>query len=183
MERPIILKWTNVSLGVFEKGDIEVAYKWMNNLELIKYSSRIKTITREAEEEYFSKMKDRPHDFVIILNITNEVMGWLGLIEYNEFDRNGTIWIMMYSDNYTWKGFWTEAMRLYLKYCFEYLWLHKVKLHFKSFNERAKRLYVKSWFKEVARFKEDIYHLWKYYDMVWMELFKTEYDEIKKGWN
>ncbi|RKW24651.1 N-acetyltransferase [Candidatus Gracilibacteria bacterium] len=73
------------------------------------------------------------------------------------------------------KGFGTETISLMLKYGFEVLGLHKIKLEALETNSRAIRVYEKCGFKEYGRAKEEHFDGDKYFDTVCMEILRKDY--------
>ena len=115
-----------------------------------------------------------------MLNKTKEIIWGIWFNDFSEFDRNWVIWISLYDEAKMWKWYWSEAMDLFLKYSLEYLWLNKVKLNVYSFNERGIKSYEKCWFKKVWVLKEEKYILWKYEDLIYMEVLNKEWKKRKK---
>lgn len=177
MERIIFVPGEKVSLVIPEKQDLEVMYKAINNINIIKYLQPIRHNTRETEEKFLNdKLEQADKFFVIMLNDTKEIIGSIWFNEYDVISRNGVIWISLYDETKMWKWYGSEAMKLFLKYAFEYIWVQKVKLNVFSNNERAIISYQKSWFREVWVFKEETYIMWKYQDSIAMEMLRSEYE-------
>ncbi len=177
MERIIFVPWDRVSLVIPEKQDFEVMYKWINNINIIKYLQPIRHNTRETEEKFLSdKLEKADKFFVIMKNDTKEIIGSVWFNEFDDISRNWLIWITLYDESMMWKWYWTEGMNLFLKYAFEYLGYHKVRLNVFGSNLRAKKSYEKSWFKTVWVFKDEVYIMGKYEDSIAMEMLRSEYN-------
>ena len=104
-----------------------------------------------------------------------EIIWSVSLINISFFDRVAFMWIMICDNSYKNKWFGRETVKLILKYWFEVLGLHKIKLEYLPTNIKAKKVYEKSWFKECWVWKEDIFDWEKYVDKVCMEILKTDY--------
>lgn len=177
MERIVFVPWERISLVIPEKEDLDVMYKAINNVNIIKHLQPIRHNTRETEEKFLnSKLESADKFFVIMLNDTKEIIGWVAFNDYNQNNRNWEIWICLYDESKMSKWYWTEAMKLFLKYAFEYIWSNKVKLNVYANNLRAKTSYEKCWFKEVWVFKQEHYIMWEYVDSIAMELLRSEYE-------
>lgn len=176
MERIIFIPWENVSLVVPEKEDFDVMYKAMNNVNIIKYLRPIQFYTKEMEQKFLDTVLNWEHKMLVIMkNDTREIIGSIWFNEFSENNRSWKIWMTLYDEKFFWKWYWSEALKLFLKYSFEYLWLNKVKLHVFSHNERAIKSYEKCWFKKVWVLKEETYIMWKYEDENIMEILRSEY--------
>ncbi len=178
MERVVFVPGERVSLVIPEKQDLEIMYRWINNINIIKYLQPVRHNTRETEEKFLNeKLEQADKFFVIMINETKEIIGSIWFNEFDAISRNGIIWISLYDETKMWKWYGTEAMKLFLKYAFEYIGTHKVKLSVFSTNSRAIASYKKCWFKEVWVLKEDVYVMWKYEDHVMMEIMKYDYEK------
>lgn len=176
MERIIFIPWENVSLVVPEKEDFEVMYRAMNNVNITKYLMPTRYYTKEQEQKFLDDILawDRKF-FVIMQNETKNIIWSIWFNDFSENNRNWKIWMTLYDEENFWKWYWSEALKLFLKYSFEYLWLNKVKLHVFSNNERAIKSYEKCWFKKIWVLKEETYIMWKYEDEIIMEILRSEY--------
>ncbi|MBW7954352.1 GNAT family N-acetyltransferase [Candidatus Gracilibacteria bacterium] len=176
MDRIIFVNGEKVSLVIPEKQDIDIMYKGINNINILKYLGPIRHQTRESEERYLDeKLQKADKFFLIMINETKEIIGGVGFNDYSDFSRIGTIGISLYDETKMGKGYGTESMKLFLKYAFEYIGVHKVKLQVFKNNQRAISSYKKSGFKEVGVFREDVYIMGKYEDSIAMELLKSDY--------
>lgn len=178
-ERVKILTWERISLVVPEKQDIELWYRWVNDIETALYiwSNFWKVIYRENEEEFYDNLiKEKDNNtFCIYIEKESKVVWYIALTDINYRDRNASILIAIFDKENQNKWYWTEAMKLILKYAFEVLWLNKVQLWYLWTNVRAKKVYENIWFKEVWRLRDDVYAMWKFHDKVIMEIFKEEF--------
>lgn len=178
-ERVKILTWENISLVVPEKQDVDLWYRWVNDIETSAFIlvTFWKITYREDEEDYYEKMRNEKDGVVFCIYLEKEKKViwnvWLSKISY--MDMNCMLWISIFDKDNQDKWYGTEAMKLVLKYAFEVLGLNKVKLNYVDFNTRAKKIYEKLWFKEVWRLKNEKYMMWKFHDDVIMEIFKEEF--------
>lgn len=177
MDRVVFVSWERISLVIPDRVDLEVMYKWINNVNILKFVWFIKYYTKEMEEQYLNSILDWSNKmFMIMENDTKEIIGWVWFHEYSEFSRNWTLWIALYNEDKMSKWYGSEAVKLFLKYSFEYLGLNKVKLRVFSNNLRAIKAYERCGFKIVWTLKEDTYIMWKYEDEYIMEIMRSEYN-------
>lgn len=181
MERVVFISWKNVSLVIPEKEDLEVMYSWINNLNISKFLGPIKHYTKVQEERFLDSVLNWEHKlFVIMENSTKEIIWWVSFNEFSENNRNWLLWITLYREDKMSKWYWSEALKLFLKYSFEYIWLNKVKLRVFCENSRAIKLYEKCWFKKVWTLKEEVYVMWEYKDEYIMEIMRGDYLALNK---
>ena len=177
MKRIKVLEGEKVALVVPEREDVEVWYRWINNLEnQIFLGQRWRIMTLEKEYEYYDKLDfEQQKTFSIMALEEKEIIWSFSLMNISFFDRVAFMWIMICDNSYKNKWFGRETVKLILKYWFEVLGLHKIKLEYLSTNIKAKKVYEKSWFKECWVWKEDIFDWEKYVDKVCMEILRTDY--------
>ena len=77
------------------------------------------------------------------------------------------------------KGYGKEAIKLLLEYGFNNLNLNNIMLKVYSFNKRAVKLYESLGFQKIGTRHKSHYSKGKYYDEIYMELLKEEYNEIE----
>lgn len=180
MERIIYIKWDKISLVVPEKQDVNIMYQWMNNFEITKYLWELNRYYFENEENFYNSItSEQKHFFMIMKNDTKDIIWWIGFNKFDKLSRNAEVWICIYKEIDLWSWYWTEAMKLFLRYTFEIVWCNKLKLWVFDFNWRWIKSYKKSWFKEVWRLKQEAYIGWEYKDSILMEIMRDEYYKNK----
>ena len=86
----------------------------------------------------------------------------------------GTLGIFIGDDENRDRGLGTDTVRAVVKYGFETLNLHVIRLYVYSFNERAIKCYKKVGFKEQGRTREACFIDGKRYDEIIMDILKEE---------
>lgn len=178
MKRIEIIKWKNISLVVPEKDDAILWYKWKNNLALQpSINQRGKVFHLESAYEFYEEIrKDKAMVFFsIFINNSQKNIWYISLSEISHENRNANFGIVLfYIDEHN-KWYGTEATRLILKYGFEFLWLHKIKLDVLESNIKAIKVYEKCGFIESGRKKEEIFNWKNYSNLLQMEIMKNDY--------
>lgn len=103
-----------------------------------------------------------------------------------EIDLDGVLWthgeafvgISLGEREFWGKGYGTDAMRAILKYAFLELNLNRVSLNVFDYNSRAKRSYEKVRFKEEGRCREFLLRDGKRYDLIFMGILRSEWEEM-----
>ena len=178
MERIKVLTDNIISLVVPEKQDIEVWYKWINDIETQSFLWTMywEIITLEDEQDFYEDIrKDKKTKLFSIFVDEYKKIIWNISLWVDFRNRKAELGVVIFDKENRWKWYWTKAINLILKYGFLVLWLNKITLRFFDFNKKAQKVYKKIWFKECWRFKKD-YFIWgKYCDVICMEIFRDEF--------
>ncbi len=160
--------------------DAEKYTKWMNDFETTDYigqSTKIYTI--ESERKFLENCSEKEEGVTlgIVKLDDNKLIGNCGLKDINVVGRTAVLGIFIGDKEERSKGYGAEAIMLLLDYGFNYLNLHEISLDVYSFNARAIKCYKKVGFKEYGRRRECIYLNGKYYDIISMDILKSEFKE------
>lgn len=170
--------WEKISLVVPEREDVKVWYKGINDIEnQIFLNQRWALINLESEYEYYDNLKNIKNQktFSIMIRENGKIIWNVSLMEISDKNRNAEMWIMICDKAEQNKGYGSETVELILKYWFEVLGLHKIRLLVLSTNSRAKYVYEKIWFREAWIFMEEIWDWEKYIDKIFMEIFRKDF--------
>lgn len=160
--------------------DVEKYTEWMNDFETTDYtgrSSQLYTIDKERKWLECGSENKENQIFGIIDFKKDILIGNCGLHKIDSVNRTATLGIFIGEKEERSKGYGTEAIKLLLDYGFNYLNLHEIQLDVMSFNKRAIRCYEKAGFKEYGRRRESEYINGKYYDLISMDILKSEFKE------
>jgi len=160
--------------------DVEKYTKWMNDFETTDYTGRSSQVyTIEDEKKWMdARSEDKESKIFGIVDLkNNNLIGNCGLHKIDSVNRTATLGIFIGEKQERSKGYGTEVIRLLLDYGFNYLNLHEIQLDVMSFNKRAIRCYEKAGFKEYGRRRESEYINGKYYDLISMDILKSEFKE------
>lgn len=179
MNRIEVLKWDKISLVVPERDDAILWYQWKNNLSLQPYiNQRGKIFHLESAYEFYEKEVRKDIDmrfFTVLVRDSQKNLWYISLSEISYENRNANFGIVFFDTSEHGKWYGTEATQLILKYGFEILWLHKIKLDVLAENIGAIRVYQKCWFTESGRKKEEIFNWESYSDLLQMEIMRDNY--------
>jgi len=158
--------------------DIEKFTEWLNDFETTDYTGRsANVLTLEGEKEYLTNSKEQ-YAMVIVTKDEDKLIGTVGIEKINFVDRTGTLGIFIGDKEYRNNGYGTEAVRLIIEYAFQYLNLNNIMLTVMNFNERAIKCYEKCGFKEFGRRHQAVYINGEYYDKIYMEILKENFNPI-----
>ena len=156
--------------------DVEKFTEWLNDFQVTDYTQRSANVmTLQAESEYLNNSKEE-YAMVIVTKDEDKMIGTVSIEQINFINRTGTLGIFIGDKDYRDKGYGTEAIKLILEYAFQYINLNNVMLTVMSYNDRAKRCYEKCGFKEFGRRHQSVYMDGKYYDTIYMEVLKENFE-------
>ena len=178
------LNGKNIYLGPISKKHIPFLVKWMNDLEVVKYTNQpTKNHTEETAKKYLQKSLES-HD-MYYFGIFLKDGKFIGGTSFNSFDpinRAAILGITIGEKEYWNKGYGTEAVTLLLDYGFNVLNLNNVMLSVFSANKGGYRCYEKAGFKLIGRRRKARFLAGKYYDEIYMDILAEEfkYSKLKK---
>lgn len=163
--------------------DAELYVKWMNDFDVTDFTGRTSQIMDiEGEKEYLSSASKKTNNFsfAIVKQENDRLIGSAGLEKIDYINRVATLGIMIGEQENREKGYGTETINLLLDFGFNYLNLNNINLYVMEFNPRAIACYKKCGFKEMGRRRKTVFLNGKYYDKLYMDILKEEFDEKGK---
>lgn len=151
--------------------------EWLNDLEIVRNLALSSSIITEHGEVEMLRSLSKEHNYAIVTNYDNKLIGNCGLVNYNSKNRIAELGIFIGDKDYLGKGFGTEAMKLLLSYCFNYLNIRNVMLRVFSFNEKAISCYKKIGFNEIGRRRKSLQMEGQEFDEIFMDLLNDEFDK------
>ena len=100
--------------------------------------------------------------------------------EVNAINQTATLGIFIGEVDYRNNGYGTEAIRLILEYGFHYMNLNNIQLKVFECNQRAMACYKKCGFKEMGRRRKEIFINGKFYDALYMDILREEFEKETK---
>lgn len=160
LNRPIIMKGDNVSLGMIHKDDIPLLWTWINDSttrKFIRFPERVYFLEDEFEwYESLSKRKDTDRVFIIVDNKTDEGTGIVGLHGIDHLSRNAEIGYLI-SGDFRNRGIAREAVKLMMDYGRLFLNLRKIVAYVKDSNPASVRVLENNGFRECGKFRDHDY--------------------------
>ncbi|BCS91357.1 MAG: 30S ribosomal protein S5 alanine N-acetyltransferase [Candidatus Micrarchaeota archaeon] len=122
-----------------------------------------------------SESENRSYNLAIIKKDENLLIGIASIYNIDNVNRKAEIgyWI---GRSYWGKGYGSEAAELCVAYAFYYMKMHKIYAEILEYNDRSKRLLERLNFKNTGRFRSDIKKGFRYYDVLYYELLRNEYN-------
>lgn len=166
-----------VYLSPMNVEDVEIYTKWMNDFSVtdgLGMSGRVTSI--ETEKNYINSMTTNgEYQFAIIDTKNDKLIGNGGFSSIDHSRQTAEVGLFIGEEEIRNIGLGTEALKLLIKYGFEYLNLNNIMLKVYSFNERAIKCYQKCGFKEFGKRHKSICIKNTWFDEIYMEILKEDY--------
>ena len=159
--------------------DASIFVKWLNDKtvsENIGLDTKVMTVEREKE---WLSANQNDYNFGIVLKEGDELIGFCGLSYVDLIHRNAELKIFIGDDKNRSQGYGKEAIKLLLDYSFNNLNLNNIILKVYSFNKKAIKLYESLGFKKFGVRHKTYYFKGEFYDEIYLEVLKDEYNEIE----
>ena len=146
-----------VYLKGITKEDAPKIYEWVNQEGLRDLTGTLYPVSEVEHEKWITSQLTNPDRklFMICCADTDRQIGTIGLRNFDWINRNAELFISIGEvDDYTSKGYGSDAVVTFVKYCFDHINLHKVYLHVFESNCRAIRCYEKAGFQKEGLLKD-----------------------------
>jgi len=140
-----------IKLRALEPEDLDVFYKWENDTTLWSWGCTLSPYSRYELRQYILSAKDiyesKQLRFVMEYKQENKAIGMIDLYDFEPLHKRAAVGILI-DKEYQNKGLGGEALSLLCRYSFSFLKLHQLYAFIPVNNERGKRLFLRSGFKE-----------------------------------
>ena len=168
-----------VFVRAIEEEDLTTMVKWRNDPVVGKYvlPGVPYPMALAKEKEWYANLleDDAEKVFLICEKSTGKPIGSVGISNISRRNMSGFVSILIGETDYWGAGFGSEAMRLFLGYCFRMLNLRRVALEVYEYNERAIRCYEKLGFVKEGKVRRSVYKDGQYIDEYMMAIFQEEF--------
>jgi RimJ/RimL family protein N-acetyltransferase len=177
-----MLHGRTVNIRALESTDLERAYTWINDREVIRYLAARYPMSRTDEQRWLDQGPTNSMGGVRLAIETKDGVhiGTLDLHRVSSEDRSASLGIMIGDKAYWSNGYGTDAMQTLLRFTFGEMNLNRVSLHVFEFNERAIACYRKCGFREEARLRENYYGEGRYWDVLVMGILRDEFEALQR---
>lgn len=171
----------NVYLRPIETEDLHILSKWLNDPELVKFTwpGVPHPVPKEKVEKQFEEgLSDSSEQaFLICDSSTEKPIGTVKVTGITPRSQRGNLTIVLGEKEFWGQGYGTEAIVLFLNYCFRILNLRRIALEVYEYNERAIKCYEKVGFQKEGRVRRSVFKNGRYVDEFVMGIFKDEFYE------
>jgi RimJ/RimL family protein N-acetyltransferase len=163
-------------LSPIHQDDAEIYTKWLNDPAVADHVGQYRRlISLNSEKKILEELTSEGHNYAIILNEDDELIGNIGLCDVDHINRRATLGLFIGEAAHRGKGYGGEAIRLLLGYCFNTLNMHNVMLNVHADNLRGIACYQKVGFKEIGRRRGSRIKNGQFIDMLYMDILDTEF--------
>lgn len=157
--------------------DAEVYVEWLNDFSVTDGTgTSIRVVSLEGEKEWISQNSNQ-YQFAIVRLDDDKLIGNCGINEIDHIRQCAVVGLFIGDEDNRNNGFGQDALNLLLDYGFNYLNINNIMLKVFSFNERAINCYKKVGFKEIGRRRQSYYLKNKFYDEVYMDILRDEFQK------
>lgn len=153
------MKYKDIRLRALEPEDLELLYKWENNLAYWLVSNTISpfskyTLKRYVENSHKSIYENGQLRFMIDHIKDNVSIGTIDIFDFDPFHLRAGLGILIANEEYRRKGYATMALKCLINYCFKTLQLHQLYCNILTTNKESIELFKKIGFESAGIKKE-----------------------------
>ncbi|MFW6269488.1 MAG: GNAT family N-acetyltransferase [Bacillota bacterium] len=172
-----------VMLREYRESDFEPIRAWVNNPEVVQYLSDIflyPQSEKQTRDFLDNAMQEEWKGFIIAEKDSENYIGQVDLVELDQKNGVGELGIVIGSEENHNQGYGTEALKLFLDFCFDQLRLHRVELVCWEHNHRGQHVYEKLGFVKEGIRREKRFRNGRYYSEYCYGILKDEWKKRKK---
>ncbi|MBI3978494.1 MAG: GNAT family N-acetyltransferase [Chloroflexi bacterium] len=165
----------SICLRVVEENDLELMRQLRNDPSTWINLTDIDLIDAESQRRWFRGLAERRDRKYFV--VCDDDHPFLGIVRMDEIDRlNRSIRVGCdIVPTLRGRGYGTKAFTAILKYCFDFLNMHRVWLAVLEYNQVARRLYERQGFRVEGRYRAAIFRDGRYHDYLIMSILEEEY--------
>lgn len=145
----------NVALRAIEPKDVDVLYRWENDMALWVYSDTLKPFSKHQLNQYIQAINldiYQSKELKLIIETEEDHPQPLGMIDLFDFDpyhNRAGVGIMVHKD-FEGQGFASEALKLFIHYCFNTLGIMQLYCSVACNNEKSIHLFERNGFEQTG---------------------------------
>lgn len=174
----------NIYLREMTEQDTDAIIMWRNQSFVREQFIFREFFTREIHHNWIRTMVEtgKVKQFIIYVKETNQAIGSVYLRDIDRVNERAEYGVFIGEEAYLGKGIGKETAKLMLRYAFENLQLHKVRLRVLADNMRAIQSYQGVGFEKEGYFKDEVVINGQRCDLIFMAVIrdderKAEFDE------
>ena len=166
--------------------DSKLFAKWARDTEYLRMldTSPVRQWSEKQYKKWFKEdlEKENQDEFLFLIRTlaNDEAIGFIELDGVHWSHGDSFVGIGIGEREYWSKGYGTDAMNVILRFAFDELNLYRVSLNVFEYNQRAIRSYEKVGFVVEGREREFLRRAGRRWNMIFMGILKTEWEEKNK---
>jgi diamine N-acetyltransferase len=156
-----ILESKNIKLRALEPTDVELLFKWENDPDLWLISNTLAPFSKYIIKQYIKNSHldiYQTRQLRMMIDLKEKVgantIGAIDLFDFDAYHHRAGIGILIKEEKDRKKGYASEALELFIHYCFNTLQLHQVYCNISSDNHSSLKLFQKHGFVIVGEKKD-----------------------------
>ncbi len=135
-----------IALRALEPEDVDLLYKWENDMALWVYSETLKPFSKHQLNQYIQGINldiYQSKELKLIIETEEDSPQTIGIIDLFDFDpyhNRAGVGIMVHK-NYEGQGFASAALELFIDYCFKTLGIHQLYCSIAANNQKSIHLF------------------------------------------
>ncbi len=167
----------NIYLSPVNPEDLLLYTEWINNLKVtLPLGNATTNFSLLKEKEVLEEIARGDHNFAIVKLQDDKLLGNCSLFNVSLIHGTAELGIFIGDEKSRGKGYGKETLYILLEYGFKFLNLNNIMLRVFSFNSNAFELYKKVGFKQFGIRKESFQFNSQYYDDIYMEILKKDFE-------
>lgn len=155
--------------------DLEPAYKWLNDEEIIGLIGFIHSPSSEFVQRWLEggMGKDNSQHHFAIIDRTDPI-GFIGVRGINWQNKNAELWVFIGEKTKWGKGLGKDAVKTLTKFAFYELGLYRLWVEVFEFNTAAIKMFMASGFIKEGMWRRSYFHKGKYHNSMLLGILREE---------
>jgi UDP-4-amino-4,6-dideoxy-N-acetyl-beta-L-altrosamine N-acetyltransferase len=168
-----MFKFADLYMRPVEESDLESIRRMRNDPSTWCNLTDITLLTEDAQRDWFHSLhKSGKQRYYSVCNDKHQLVGLVRMDEIDFVNSSARVGCDVLPEHRS-KGIGTKIMAGVVKYCFNYLNLHRIWLAVLETNKAAIRVYEKVGFQPEGRYREAIYREGQYLDYLLYSMINT----------
>lgn len=182
-KRRFMIAGEHVILRAFEREDSDRCYRWMNDPNIVRTLKSRYPIAFQNEVAWLERAMDpnsNERHFAIERRDDRTHIGNASIHDIDWVSRTGWFGLFIGEPTAWNRGFGTDAITTLVRFAFDDMNLHKLRINVFDYNERAKHILQSRGFVQEGKLVRDFYREGTYHDLVILSIFRdTVMPEVK----
>lgn len=153
------MKCDKISLRALEPEDLELLYKWENNVSYWLISNTFSPFSKYTLKRYLENSHKNIYEtgqlrLMIDLVKEKKTIGTIDIFDFDPFHKRAGLGILIADEDERRKGYASMALKCLINYCFDTLQLHQIFCNILENNQESIDLFSRLGFKQTGIKKE-----------------------------
>ncbi|HOP58485.1 MAG TPA: GNAT family N-acetyltransferase [Bacteroidales bacterium] len=153
------MKCDKISLRALEPEDLELLYKWENNVSYWLISNTFSPFSKYTLKRYLENSHKNIYEtgqlrLMIDLVREKKTIGTIDIFDFDPFHKRAGLGILIADEDERRKGYASMALKCLINYCFDTLQLHQLFCNILENNQESMDLFTRLGFKQTGIKKE-----------------------------